>query len=225
MIYGYARISTKKQSLERQERNIKAEYPDAIVIKEIFTGTKMERKEFQKLLKIVKPNDVIVFDSVSRMSRNSEEGFSLYEELFNKNIELVFLKENYINTEVYRKALSNNIKLTGTNVDLILEGINKYLMELAKEQIKIAFEQSEKEVLDLKQRTREGLVTARLNGKQIGGVEGKKLITKKSIEIKKQIVKYSKDFEGALKDIEVIKLTGVARNTYYKYKKELLEEE
>ena len=43
-----------------------------------------------------------------------------------------------------------------------------YLMALAKEQIKLAFEQSEKEVADLHQRTREGLLTARLNGKQVG---------------------------------------------------------
>lgn len=57
--------------------------------------------------------------------------------------------------------------MTGTNVDFILKGINEYLMTLAKEQIKLAFEQSEKEVADLHQRTREGLVTAKLNGKQV----------------------------------------------------------
>ena len=58
--------------------------------------------------------------------------------------------------------------MTGTNVDFILKGINEYLMALAKEQIKLVFEQSEKEVADLHQRTREGLLTARLNGKQVG---------------------------------------------------------
>ena len=45
-------------------------------------------------------------------------------------------------------------------------------MALAKEQIKLAFEQSEKEVADLHQRTREGLLTARLNGKQVGRKKG-----------------------------------------------------
>ena len=43
--------------------------------------------------------------------------------------------------------------MTGTNVDYILEGVNEYLMALAKEQIKLAFEQSEKETEDLHQRT------------------------------------------------------------------------
>mgnify|MGYP004440540319 CR=1 FL=1 len=224
-VYGYCRISRRQQSIERQIRNIKESYEDVIIVQEAFTGTKVEgRKEFNKLLNTVKTGDTIVFDSVSRMSRNATEGFELYEELFNKGINLVFLKEPHINTDTYKKALTNNIKLTGTNVDFILEGINKYLMSLAKEQIKIAFNQSEKEVKDLQQRTKEGIETARLNGKQIGNVKGTKLTTKKSIEKKQEILKYSKDFQGTLKDIEVMKLTGLARNTYYKYKKELIAE-
>ena len=221
-IYGYCRISTRKQSIERQERNIKAEYPNAVIFKEAYTGTKIDRPIFNKLLKIVNKGDTIVFDSVSRMSRNADEGFTLYEELFNKGVELVFLKEQHINTETYKKALTNNIEMTGTNVDYILEGVNKYLLALAKEQIKIAFNQAEKEVQDLHQRTKEGIETARLNGKQIGQKKGIKLTTKKSIVAKEQIKKYSKDFDGTLKDIEVIKLTGLSRNTYYKYKKELM---
>ena len=158
------------------------------------------------------------------MSRNAEEGFELYQDLFNRGIELIFIKEQHINTTTYKQALTNNVQLTGTTVDFILEGINKYLLALAKEQIKLAFIQSEKEVKDLQQRTKEGLETARLNGKQIGQPKGTKLTTKKSIQAKEQIQKYSKDFGGTLKDIEVMKLIGVARNSYYIYKKELVEE-
>lgn len=223
-VYGYCRISTKQQSIERQERNIKALYPNAIIVNEVYTGTKIyERKEFTKLLSKVKDGDTIVFDSVSRMSRDAEEGFKLYEELYNRGIELVFIKEQHINTSTYKKALTNNIKMTNTAVDSILKGINEYLMTLAKEQIRIAFEQSEKEVKDLQQRTREGIETARLQGKQIGIEKGTKLVTKKSIKAKEDIIKYSKDFQGSLKDTEVMKLIGLARNTYYKYKKEIIE--
>ena len=223
-IYGYCRISTIKQNIERQIRNIKKEYPNAIIMKEAYTGTKTDRTEFNKLLKVVKSGDTIIFDSVSRMSRNAEEGFKLYEKLYNNNVNLVFLKESYINTDTYKKALNNNVVLTGTNVDFILEGINKYLMALAKEQIKLAFQQAEKEVQDLHQRTREGIMTARLNGKQIGQKKGATLVTKKSTIAKGQIITYSRDFDGTLKDTEVIKLVGISRNTYYKYKKELLQE-
>lgn len=224
MIYGYCRISTRQQNIERQIRNIKADYDKAVIVQEIYTGTKQSRPEWNKLYKKVKAGDTIIFDSVSRMSRNAEEGFNLYEELYNKGIELVFLKEPHINTSTYKKALDNNITLTGTTVDYILEGVNKYLLALAKEQIRLAFEQSEKEVQDLRQRTREGMATARLNGKQIGQVEGKTLTTKKSIVTKDIIKEHSIDFGGSLKDEEVMKLAGVARNTYYKYKRELKEE-
>ncbi len=50
-IYGYCRISTKQQKIERQERNIKEQFPDAIIYKEAFTGTKIQgRKELDKIL-------------------------------------------------------------------------------------------------------------------------------------------------------------------------------
>lgn len=219
--YGYCRISTRQQSIDRQIRNIKKIYNSAIIVTESYTGTTTDRPEWKKLYKKLQTDDTIIFDSVSRMSRNADEGFALYEKLYNNGIELVFLKEPHINTSTYKKALQNNVALTGTNVDYILEGVNKYLMALAKEQIRLAFEQSEKEVEDLHQRTREGIETARLNGKQIGQIKGAKLTTKKSIESKKKIIEYSKDFNGTLSDADCMKLIGLARNTYYKYKREL----
>lgn len=231
--YGYCRISTGKQNIDRQVRNIHAVYPDAIIVKEVYTGTKFQgRKELDKILKIIKPNDTIVFDSVSRMSRNSDEGCEEYESLFNKEITLVFLKEPHINTDVYKQALQRQLDITlntGNNatdkfMNTIIEALNGYIMDLAKEQIKLAFEQAQKEVDELHQRTREGIATARLNGKQIGQKQGSKLITKKSIEAKKQIQKYSKDFEGTLTDIECMKMIGLARNTFYKYKAEMKAE-
>ena len=99
---------------------------------------------------------------------------SIYEELYGRGVTLIFLKEPLINTETYRSALTIGVPLTGTNVDFILEGVNRYLLALAKEQIRLAFEQAEKEVVDLHQRTREGIETARLNGKQIGQQPGRR---------------------------------------------------
>ena len=226
-IYGYARVSTKQQNIERQIRNIRSEFgEDVMIFKEKFTGTKMEgRTEFQKLLKVVKNGDTIVFDSVSRMSRNANEGIQLYEELMEKGIELVFLKEPYIDTKTYKSNQSDKIEMLGTDEDILFKAINEYMKKIARKQIVIAFEQAEKEVKDLSQRTREGLVTAKANGKQIGQAKGTKLTTKKSIEKKEQIKKYCKDFNGTLNDKDTMKLLGIARNTYYKYKKEMINEE
>lgn len=224
--YGYCRISTPKQNIDRQVRNILAVYPDAVIRKEIYTGTKFQgRKELDKILKSVQPGDTIVFDSVSRMSRDAEDGVSLYMELYEKGIELVFLKEPHINTATYKKALQNQISLTGDKVDLILAGINQYLMELAKEQICIAFDQAQKEVDDLHQRTKEGIETARRNGKQIGQVRGKKLTTKKSVSAKEIIRKHNRAFGGTLSNEETWKLAGITKPTFYEYKRQILEEE
>lgn len=223
--YGYCRISTNKQNIERQVRNIQSVFPEAVIVREVYSGTIFQgRKELEKLLKFVRAGDVIVFDSVSRMSRNAEEGFLLYEELFAKGINLVFLKEPHINTETYKKAMANQIAMTGDSVDWILEGVNKYLMELAKEQIRLAFEQAEKEVMDLHQRTKEGIETARINGKRIGQLKGSTYETKKAKAAKEIILKHNKSFGGSLTDDETIKQAGISRKSFYKYKKVLREE-
>lgn len=231
MTYGYARISTKQQSIDRQTRNIKAAYPDAHVEEEAYTGTKIDRPVFDKLLRQIdkdlekgKPV-TLVFDSVSRMSRNAEDGYKLYQKLYGKGVNLVFLKEPHINTATYDKAKQNSIPTTGTKFDKVIEAINDYIADLAKEQIELAFAQAQKEVDDLHERTREGIQTARLNGKQIGGKTGAKLNIKKAAPAKAIIKQHSKDFGGTLNDAECMKLAGLARNTYYKYKRELKEEQ
>ena len=101
---------------------------------------------------------------------------------------------------------------------------NKYTIDLAKAQIRIAFEQAEKEVVDLHIRTSEGMKTAKMDGKQIGRVPGRKYKSKKERRTKEIIWKNSKDFNGTNSDEEVIKIAGVSRNSYYKYKTELKEE-
>ena len=224
-IYGYCRISRKSQNIDRQVRNIAEAYPAAHIIKEAFTGTKIEgRKELDKLLKVLKSGDTVIFDSASRMSRNAEEAINLYEDLFNKN--------PHINTDTYKRALENQIKInlntgnaaTDNFIQNIIEALNRYTIELAKEQIKLVFVQAQKEVDDLHQRTAEGIITAKLNGKQIGQPKGAKLTTKKSVAAKEIIKKHSIDFNGSLEDPDVIKLAGISRNSFYKYKKEIREE-
>lgn len=224
-VYGYCRISRVTQNIERQIRNIKKLYPDAVIYQEAFTGTKIEgRAKFNNLVKSVVTGDTIVFDSVSRMSRNAEEGIKMYFELYQRGVELVFLKEPYINTAIYSQNSSRKIELVGVDEDVIFDGINKYFVKLAEKQIRIAFEQAEKEVTDLHQRTKEGIQTARLNGKQIGQKQGATLQVKKKDPAKAEILKKSKDFKGSMTDTDLIKVLGIARNTYYKYKKELLLE-
>ena len=168
--------------------------------------------------------DTVVFDSVSRMSRDAQEGIALYRELYDAGVELNFLKEPHIDTNVFRDAVKKSVPLTGTDVDYILEGINRYLLSLAERQIEIAFEQAEKEVADLRQRTIEGLETARRNGKILGRPGGRSYVTKKEKQASEQILRLSKAFRGSNTDKEVIAITGISRNSFYKYKRKLMME-
>ena len=192
--YGYCRISTAKQNIERQERNILQLFPKAHIVKETFTGTRIVgRKDWNQLYKkIIKQAETkkvrVIFDSVSRFSRNANEGCELYEDLFRRGVTLVFLKERHIDTDVYRETLQRQIDIyvntgnTATDklLNTIIEALNQFVIDLAKEQIRIAFDQAEKEVTDLHQRTKEGIQTARLSGKQIGQKQGAKLNVKKA---------------------------------------------
>ena len=232
-VYGYCRVSTRTQKIQRQIDNVKRAYPEARIYQEAYTGTKFYgRKELEALLRQVKSGDTIVFDSVSRMSRNAEEGFTLYKMLYNKGVTLVFLKEPHVNTDTYKQAVQRQIaaevnsgdKDTDLMVNSIMEAINRYMMALAEKQIQLAFEQSQKEVDDMRQRTKEGLQKAYEAGKQKGRPSGIKPVYKKAIKAKEVIKSHCVDFGGGLNDTEAMTLAGVSRNTYYKYKRELKAE-
>lgn len=232
-IYGYCRISTPQQSIERQHRNIRSKYPDAILVSEAYTGTKIDRPQWNSLKKILIQGDTVVFDSISRMSRDAEEGITEYEKLYQDGINLIFLKEPYCNTDVYRDAAEKQVNAsiaTGSGVtddfiNAVLTAVNKLIADLAAEQIRIAFAQAQKEVDDLRKRTSEGMLTAKIAGKHIGRVNGLKYQTKKSKRMKLSILKMSKDFNGNLSDKECLEILPVSRNSYYKYKRELKEEQ
>ena len=227
--YGYCRVSTQHQRINRQITNITEVYPNAKIIKEFYTGTRQDRPNWTTLITQIKKGDTIVFDSVSRMSRNATEGFQDYKKLYEMGVSLIFLNEPLINTTVYENSKSNLLSIdieTGNQaVNTFFKGnvqlINDFLMTLAEEQIKTAFEQSEKEVYDLHTRISQGMRKAKSKGAHIGLPKGTFLTTKKSIECKAIIQKHSKDFGGSLEDSDVIKLCSCSRNSYYKYKKEL----
>jgi DNA invertase Pin-like site-specific DNA recombinase len=232
MIYGYCRVSTKHQRITRQVTNILELFPEATIVKEFYTGTTQSRPKWDWLMKQLVPGDMVVFDSVSRMSRNAEEGFKDYKRLYEMGIILVFINEPLINTAIFESTKNNLLKIsvqTGNEaVDAYFAGnvtlINNLLMALAEEQIKSAFLQSEKEVTDLHTRISQGMRESKKNGKNIGLAKGTKLVTQKSLQCKRIILKHAIDFGGTLSDAEVMALCKISRNSYYKYKRELKEE-
>lgn len=249
--FFYARVSTKQQKLERQEENFRRAYPDIQLIKEgkkknlyedKYTGTTNSREDWQKLRRRARKGDTIVFDSVSRMSRNATDGIETYMKLFDKGINLVFLKESTINTDVYRAELEKSLDMAkiannqcntvdnkdyiDTFISQLIQALTELFKNIAKAQIVKAFEQSEKEVMDLRQRTSEGVQRAMAKGNMPGQKKGTgaRKATLKFAENKVLIIKLSKDFEGDMSDTEVMSQLRLSRNTYYKYKRLIKEE-
>lgn len=230
---GYVRISTPKQSYDRQVKNIKEQYPDAVIIKETYTGTTTKRPLWNKIMRQAKRGEVscIVFDEVSRMSRNKEEGFLLYKKLYDMGVDLVFLKEQHINTSVYHNAIQKQISMrlqTGDNatdhfMDALTKALNEYMLDLAEKQISIAFDRAQMEIDLLHKRTSEGMMAAKIAGSQIGRIAGRKYPSRKSVKSKKIIMKNYDTFGGSLKAKECIKLCGITRSTFYRYVKDLNE--
>lgn len=234
MKYAYCRVSTERQNLKRQMENIGKAFPEissGAYYCDHWTGSTQDRPAWQKLLRKVQAGDTIVFDSVSRMSRDAESGAQLYEELYKQGVSLVFLNEPHCNTETYRQAASASIPTTGNEIaDIYIEATNQVIMILAKRQIQIAFDQAEKERLDICKRVKDGMRAAQLSAlergevKTYGAKEGAKLTTRKSIAAKEIIRTHCKDFGGTLTDTDTLKLAGCSRNSYFKYKRELRDE-
>lgn len=235
MIVGYARVSTPKQKLRRQIDNLKAAYPDIVVISEIFTGSTDNRPKWIKLMRQCKAGIVgkLVFDEVSRFSRNAEEAIVEYKELYNLGIELEFLKEPHINSKIYRDASERKIEIatdgmdeeTAALINTVIGGLNDYLLSVAEKQIYLAFEHAQKERELLSQRTSEGLKKAKLMGSKVGRQPGQKLVTKKSKRAKRIIRKHFKLFGGELTATQCYTIAQITKSTFYRYLQEMREED
>lgn len=234
---GYVRVSTPKQKIERQIANIKHVYPDAYIVKDYCTGTKLSRPGFERLLQMVdgkylsKGQKVgrIVFDEVSRMSRNAAEGFRIYRALFEKGVELCFLKEPQVNTATYKAALDTTTigeiktgnKDTDEFVKAIGNAVNSYILALAEQQIKIAFMSAQKERDFLSQRTKEGMIQARANGAIIGRRQGTSFRTRKYKKASQIILKHYRGLGGDLTAQQVADMCKIAKSTVFKYIKDM----
>ena len=98
-------------------------------------------------------------------------------ELYSRGIELVFLKERHIDTAAYRDSVEQLQKMMGQEFPIedgdlgemiraIMQALEVYQLKMLERNIRLAFAQSEKEVKDLQQRTKEGIKTAVRHGKR-----------------------------------------------------------
>lgn len=137
-VFGYARVSTEQQCLDRQ-LDMLEKYSVDMIFNEKMTGTKRSRPELEKLLERLTEGDTVVVESLSRLGRSTKDLIWLMETFNSKGVNLVSLKESIDTT-------------TSTG---------KLLFTLMS-----ALAQFERDVIA--DRTREGLASARARGRKGG---------------------------------------------------------
>lgn len=92
-IFGYARVSTEAQNLDRQLDALE-KYGVDMIYNEKMTGTKKNRPELTKLLDRITEGDTVVVESLSRLGRSTKDLIELTETFQSKGVNLVSLKES-----------------------------------------------------------------------------------------------------------------------------------
>lgn len=126
MIYGYTRVSTKKQldgyGLDVQKKEILEKYPNAIIYEEQYTGTKLNRPIFTNLLATLKENDILVVSKLDRFARNTVEGIKVVEELFERKISIHILNVGLLeDTPIGRFFLTTMLAVAELERNIIIE--------------------------------------------------------------------------------------------------------
>lgn len=121
MKYGYARVSTLGQELEAQIEVLKKEGCE-IIYKEKFTGTRMERTEFNKLLKQLEAGDTLVVTKLDRFARSVRAGIEVIKELFELGVRVHVLNMGIIeNTPTGRLIFNIMMSFAEFERDMIVE--------------------------------------------------------------------------------------------------------
>lgn len=139
MVIGYARVSKQEQDLEKQILQLKQAGCERI-FQEKISGTKLDRKELEKLLDQLRPNDTIIFCDLSRASRSTRDLFRLVDIIEEKGANIKSLKESWMDTTTPQGKL----------MFTMMAGINQF----------------ERDLISI--RTKESLSVARARGR-VGG--------------------------------------------------------
>lgn len=93
MTFGYARVSTEEQSLNRQIDALNGYGVDELLTEKM-TGTKRNRPELNRLMDKLRKGDTVVIESLSRLGRSTKDLLALVEQFEEMGVVLVSLKEN-----------------------------------------------------------------------------------------------------------------------------------
>lgn len=149
-IYGYVRVSTKEQNEDRQILALE-HFPETIdhIFMDKLSGKDFNRPQYKKLMRCLKPKDIIVVKSIDRLGRNYDDILEQWRIITKeRKVHMVVLDMPLLDTR------STGKNLTGTFIaDLVLQ-ILSYVAQTERENIR--------------QRQAEGIAAAKLKGVRFG---------------------------------------------------------
>lgn len=193
MIYGYARCSTNesKQDINRQIRELKnLGASDETIYLEYASGTKADRREFNKLLNIIVPGDAIVTTEVSRLSRSTKQLIELID----------FIRDNKL-----KLIIRDSMTIDCTNGEL--DPMTKAFLQISG-----VFAELERDIIS--QRVKSGMQNAKAKGKVLGRPQTT------ADDIPSVFMKHYPKYEAEEINVtEFARLCSMSRTTIYKYLK------
>lgn len=217
MKYGYCSITNQAQSLDFQQEKIKTSFPDCKII----LSSPSQKDVLNEILKELKEGDSLIITDLFRLLQTDitfdtdfditfNTVYKAYQDVFNKGADIIILSSPVLNSDLYRKAILNNYSnQTIAAVD-----------ELSRKQIRLVFREQFDHIIEHRNSIKSSIKTS---GRKPGLKKGTKLVTRKEVEAKEYLKANLKEFGGTKSNIEALKETGLSRNTFYKYKRELLQ--
>lgn len=211
-IFSYERISTKEeralQKFNRQRKSLQryAEENNIEYIcqfQEDVSGKNFtDRKEWNKLEKLLQSGDTVVFKDISRFTREAENGYNKYMELMNKGIDLIFIDNQTVSTP-YIKQLLSIAEKQNIIAKTCLESTVKLLLIVELDRV-------EQERLIINKRIKDGIAaSSKKSGRPLGKLD------KMTDELKEDIKLYITD--RSIKQVDLMNKHNISRGTLKKY--------
>lgn len=194
MIYGYCRVSTKHQNLQRQiDALVKYGINQRFIFTDKYTGKTLDREGLNELLNILKPGDTLVVKEIDRLGRNRKETKELIISLIKKEIELVCLDMPYL-----KEFIIDKIRENGGFIEIMANALLDVILEVAEQE-------------------RKKIVGRTSEGRKIAIQDGRKFGRKAKISLNKFKEYYEKFLKREMKAIEIQRELGISKQCYYNY--------